>query len=103
MSSAVSARNRKRLIRLCGIALTGSAKEKLHAPPQSEAFPRRQLVRRLRPERLVATSLVVTVAVLWSYVTWSELYGPLFADVDAYWDAALRLRNGEPLYPDFPD
>lgn len=48
----------------------------------------------------MAPLLVVAVAVaygignvIWSISTWAP------EDVDVYWDAALRLRNGEPLYP----
>jgi hypothetical protein len=50
-------------------------------------------------ERLVVGFLfatcIIRVALIWS--NWG------FEDVDAYWDAAMRLRDGLPLYPEGVD
>jgi hypothetical protein len=37
-------------------------------------------------------------AALWTWVILSGGIGPFLSDVDAYWEAGLRLRSGEPLY-----
>jgi hypothetical protein len=52
--------------------------------------------------RLLVVGLVIAVVVVWLFVIWTGKFGPFLGDVDAYWNAALRLRAGEALYPKFP-
>lgn len=49
--------------------------------------------------RLIAISLAVCVAVIWTIVILQGSFGPPLRDVEAYWNAALRLRAGGLLYP----
>jgi hypothetical protein len=57
-------------------------------------------------EGLSRLAMIVSVAiavgygvsnVVWALSDWTAV------DVDAYWNAALRLRESQPLYPAFPD
>jgi hypothetical protein len=53
-----------------------------------------------RGARLVVTALIVGLGISSLYfaaISWSQ------TDAAAYWEAALRLRNGEPLYPAVAD
>lgn len=54
----------------------------------------------LRIARIVAVAILVGVGITqagFRIADWS------LSDMDAYWNAALRLRAGEPLYPPLPD
>ena len=48
----------------------------------------------------VAQRIVIGLVFGYALIAVSQVLGSWgFEDVDAYWDAALRLRSGEPLYP----
>lgn len=49
--------------------------------------------------QLIATAVVAFHALRWLLLSGYELGG----DMDAYWNAAIRLRTGEPLYPPLAD
>lgn len=46
--------------------------------------------------------LFVTIGLLVIQLLWALQWWPML-DMNAYWDAALRLRAGEPLYPAYAD
>ena len=53
-----------------------------------------------RAARLIARAILIGISVsllIWAVTDWS------MADAGAYWQAALRLREGEPLYPPVVD
>jgi hypothetical protein len=68
-----------------------------------EAAPRR---RELRPALGLRLARIVTLAVIigigFNHVWWSVFDWHL-SDMNAYWDAGVRLRLGEPLYPPVTD
>jgi len=51
-----------------------------------------------RVARRVVLVLVGIFAVLWLYTIVTGGVGPVGQDIDNYWDAATRLRAGQPLY-----
>lgn len=48
--------------------------------------------------RLFVLMLLGIFAVLWAWVILHGAAGAFLGDTDAYWNAALRLREGQPLY-----
>lgn len=52
-----------------------------------------------------AAALAVALAIALTYLTQGGVFGPdrFAADMDAYWNAAVRLREGLPLYPPLAD
>jgi hypothetical protein len=52
-----------------------------------------------------AAAFAVALAIGLTYITQGGAFGPLrlAADMDAYWNAAIRLREGLPLYPQLND
>jgi hypothetical protein len=52
-----------------------------------------------------ATSLGIAVAIAIAYLLYRDIFNVerAGADMDAYWNAALRLREGLPLYPPLDD
>lgn len=53
--------------------------------------------------RAAAGALVVLAAAVIVGATVAGQLGPFLGDVDAYWEAAMRLRGGEPLYVPYAD
>jgi len=54
----------------------------------------------IRPARTVALAVILGLGIVnlyWAISAWT------LSDAQAYWDAALRLRAGEPLYPALAD
>ena len=48
------------------------------------------------------TVIAILTALAIVNIAWA-IDGIAFDDVESYWSAAMRLRAGEPLFPDFPD
>ena len=69
----------------------------------AEAAPRRRVLGPgfgVRLARIVALAVIIGIGfnhVWWSVADWH------LSDMNAYWDAGLRLRTGEPLFPPVSD